>query len=108
MAGETSLRRWAIEGIVIVGSILAAFGIQAWWDDRAEREEEQRLIRALLDESHEALRQIDRNMAFHTAVIASANALLEAPLSATESFSADSLDRLVVDLTWAQIGRAHV
>ena len=26
-----------VEGVVIVGSILLAFGIQAWWDERGER-----------------------------------------------------------------------
>ncbi len=29
-----------VEGVVIVGSILLAFGIQAWWDERQERGEE--------------------------------------------------------------------
>jgi hypothetical protein len=33
-----------VEGVVIVGSILLAFGIQAWWDERQDRLEEQRLL----------------------------------------------------------------
>jgi hypothetical protein len=28
-----------VEGVVIVGSILLAFGIEAWWDGRQERQE---------------------------------------------------------------------
>jgi len=32
--------RVLVEGAVIVGSILLAFGIEAWWDDRGEAVEE--------------------------------------------------------------------
>ncbi len=45
--------RWLrviVEGIVIVGSILLAFGLQAWWEGRQEREEERALLASLLDE----------------------------------------------------------
>ena len=35
---------------MIVVSILLAFGIQAWWEGRQERAEEQRVLSALLDE----------------------------------------------------------
>ena len=38
------------EGFVIVASILLAFGIDAWWDGRQERAEEQRLLVSLADE----------------------------------------------------------
>ena len=100
MKAQIPWLRVFVEGVVIVGSILLAFGIQAWWDGRGEREEEQRLLVALLEESRDALQQIDRNVAFHEALIASANALLTAPLSPTATFSADSLDRLIGDLTW--------
>ncbi len=33
---------WELEGAVIVGSILLAFGIQAWWDETQERQGEAR------------------------------------------------------------------
>ena len=36
-----------VEGVVIVGSILLAFGIQAWWDERQERREETELLLGL-------------------------------------------------------------
>jgi hypothetical protein len=102
MLGEAPLRRVTLEAAVIVGSILAAFTIQAWWDDRMEGEEEQRLLGSLLEESQVTLQQIEENMSFHEAIMASADALLAAPLSQTASFSADSLDRLIEDLTWAR------
>ncbi len=32
--------RFVIEGVVIVASILLAFGIEAWWENRQERQDE--------------------------------------------------------------------
>jgi hypothetical protein len=36
-----------VEGVVIVGSILLAFGIEAWWEGRQERVEEQEVLLSL-------------------------------------------------------------
>lgn len=36
---RSRLQHLALEGVVIVGSILLAFALQAWWDDRAIRQE---------------------------------------------------------------------
>ena len=40
--------RVLVEGVVIVGSILLAFGIDAWWDARKERDRESQLLVGLL------------------------------------------------------------
>jgi len=42
--------RILIEGVVIVVSILLAFGIDAWWEGQQDRAEEQRILSSLLDE----------------------------------------------------------
>lgn len=47
MSQPIPARRLAVEGLVIVISILLAFAIDAWWDGRQEREVEQRLLQAL-------------------------------------------------------------
>ena len=39
-----------VEGVVIVGSILLAFGIDAWWEGRQEREREATYLSALVAE----------------------------------------------------------
>ncbi len=45
-----------VEGVVIVASILLAFGIQAWWEETQERVEEQEILggdlKALASEFH--------------------------------------------------------
>ena len=46
-AGGIPWKRIAVEGIAIVASILLAFAIDAWWDDRKERELEQEALHDL-------------------------------------------------------------
>lgn len=47
-----------VEGVVIVGSILLAFGIDAWWEERQEREEEQEILRGLESDFSANLRRL--------------------------------------------------
>ena len=57
--------RWSrvlLEGVVIVGSILLAFGIQAWWDQRQERHAETEYITAIRDEIERNLEALDGNI----------------------------------------------
>ncbi len=42
--------RVLVEGAVIVGSILLAFGIDAWWDGAQERAEERQLLSSLAED----------------------------------------------------------
>ena len=44
---KTSWRRVLVEVHVIVGSILLAFGIDAWWDSHREPAGEQRYLEGL-------------------------------------------------------------
>ncbi len=50
MAERTGWRRIVVEAVVIVASILLAFGIDAAWDNRNERAEERILLEGLRDE----------------------------------------------------------
>lgn len=51
-------RRTVAEGVVIVASILLAFGIDAWWADVQERKEEEVVLRALETEFRENLAEL--------------------------------------------------
>ena len=48
--GPPRLGRLVVEAAVITGSILLAFGLDAWWDGRVARETERELIEALAEE----------------------------------------------------------
>ncbi len=50
MSKQIPWPRVFVEGVVIVGSILLAFGIEAWWDGLQERDEEQELLAGLHQE----------------------------------------------------------
>jgi len=48
--GRPRIPRRLTEGVVIVVSILLAFGIEAWWDERGDRAEERNILEALQEE----------------------------------------------------------
>jgi hypothetical protein len=62
-APQVSIRRLIAEGSAIVVSILFAFSIDAWWDERQERDVVQDLLVGLLDD----LQQGQENVAFRQA-----------------------------------------
>lgn len=71
--------RWkgpVIEGIVIVGSILLAFGIDAWWDSRHEASRRAAVIEGLRSDFATAREDLDRVAAFHLEGRASAERLV--------------------------------
>ena len=43
-------RQIAVEGVAIIASILLAFWIDAWWDERQNRSEEQQILQGLHEE----------------------------------------------------------
>jgi hypothetical protein len=73
------------EGVAIIVSILIAFGIDAWWDARQDREREVTLLASLRSEFAYNLDELDRLASWHARTSEYANRLLH--LS-----RADSLD----------------
>lgn len=57
--------KFVIEGVVIMLSILLAFGIDAMWDEYKERREEQEILAALKFEYEKNLVSIKEVIAFH-------------------------------------------
>lgn len=55
----------AVEGLVIVASILLAFALDAWWEGRQESEIEQEMLTALQSELAGALRILDLQLEVH-------------------------------------------
>jgi len=61
--------------IVIVGSILLASGIDAWWDERQDRAEEQRLLLSIHEDFTETQGLILEAVTFHRTYLSDALAL---------------------------------
>lgn len=57
--------RLALEGLVIVASILLAFSLDTWWDARSERAEEVTVLENLKTEFVAAGEQLDLYIRFH-------------------------------------------
>lgn len=96
----TPWKRTALEAAVIVASILFAFAIDAWWDDRQQQENEQVILQTLLDDLR--IKQVllaDMNR-FSEAIAESTDTLLRAATGKEQHLSEDDIDRLIGDTWW--------
>ena len=62
MSRTISLYRVVAEGTAIVVSILLAFAIQAWWEERQERDQEQETLNGLAADFASTLAQLHRQL----------------------------------------------
>lgn len=92
--------RIAVEGIAIVASILLAFAIDAWWDDRQREESEQVVLRTLLNDFQGKQVLLSDMNRFSEAIVESVETLLMVASSTEHALSEDSLDRLIGDTWW--------
>ncbi len=71
MSQAPGSRRWGrvvAEGLLIVFSILLAFGIEAWWNQRGESQAEVEALRGLRDDFGESLERLASAMTEHVGV----------------------------------------
>lgn len=92
-------KRIFAEGAAIVVSILLAFTIEAWWDDRQNRAEEQGILLGVKSEFGQNLALIDTELAYRKAVIESIMKIFDASVAQT-SLKPEVLDELIGDVTW--------
>ena len=89
------LPRWLIESAVIVVSILLAFGIDAWWDERQDRREEAEILagleREFTDYHARLVAAIDR----HTIMMTAMSELLRAMESGAWQSAELTLDEAI-------------
>ena len=97
-----SVRRWGrlvAEGLLIVFSILLAFGIEAWWSQRGERQAEAEALQGLRDDFVETHRRLASAMSEHVAVRdASVRLLAMTAPDASQTVSDLVMDTLVMAL----------
>jgi hypothetical protein len=95
-----------IEGVVILGSILLAFGIEAWWSERQDAGEELRLLSAVHEDMQANLAQVAENAAYHTAAEAAERQILTLAGADPATLSLQAVDTLLADILWWQ-GSQH-
>jgi len=82
--------RLALESIAIVGSILVAFAIDAWWEDRQERREERSYLTSLRQEFVSGLDSVAQSESIHKEIL-DANVDLINQIQAETRASVESL-----------------
>ena len=92
--------RIAVEGIAIVASILLAFAIDAWWEDKQREETEQVVLRALLNDFRGKQILLSDMNKFSESIVESVETLLMAASNTEHSLSEHSIDRLIGDTWW--------
>jgi hypothetical protein len=93
-------KRISVEAAAIVASILLAFAIDAWWQERGEHDREREILIALLDDFEKSKSSIEEGRNFHIAVQRSNKRLLELAVSGDVMLSSIEINRLISDLTW--------
>ena len=89
---ERNTKRIAIEGVVIVLSILLAFAIDALWDERRERIEEAEMLHDLQQEFVGNQTALQLRMDYHSEMLATIQELLKACRQQAWSSSTLSID----------------
>ena len=85
--------------MVIVGSILLAFGLQAWWDASRERAEERQALEALARDFRAASALLDRQFLLTDSIVAATETIFEWTGPSADSRYADSLAVLLPTVT---------
>ena len=99
MPERKNWKRLALEGVVIVASILLAFGIEAWWDASRERAEERQALGALAQEFRAASALLDRQFLLTDSIVAATATIHEWTGPSADSRYADSLAVLLPAVT---------
>lgn len=93
-------KRLSVEASAIVASILLAFSIDAWWDDRQQSNEEQAILQALLNDLHDNRNYLAEKARYNEAISESTMMLQRMAAGVEEGVSEDSIDRLIGDIWW--------
>ena len=98
MSGLGNRTRWAVEGLVILVSILLAFWIDAWWDGVQARHHEAVVVEAARQEL-ETNREIRRFVDGSSAITDRIERFLNATVEEVRATPADSVE-LLVEALW--------
>ena len=93
-------RRWGrilLESLAVVASILLAFAIDAWWDQRAERSQRREVVAALLQQAQQNQARLDSMVAYHEYARDATEVLLEAATGG--AIPSDSMDVILYGIS---------
>jgi hypothetical protein len=97
-ASQIPWAKVAIEAAAIVGSILLAFAIDAWWEDSQSEQQEAQILEALLEDLVTKRDRLESQRTRISKIRASANSLLQASAEGNDSLDSGSIDILIGDI----------
>jgi hypothetical protein len=89
-----------LQAAAIVGSILLAFSIDAWWGERKEVIEKNALLESVRSEMQSNRKQLETDRVYRQGAMDSAKTLLAAIESGRYEDATMTLDHRLADLTW--------
>lgn len=98
MLSKPTVKGAFVEMVVVVASILIAFGLDAWWQDRMARVEEREILQALASEFEQIGEEIQIMEEYRSASMDLTLDFLEMTESGRVEIGEDSLDYLMVFL----------
>jgi hypothetical protein len=93
-------KRLSAEAMAIIASILFAFAIDAWWDDRKKSEDERVLLQALVEDLYDKKLKLADDRIYNEAIRRAATGLLHAANSSDTDADPDNIDRMIGDTWW--------
>ena len=88
------------EGTAIVVSILLAFWIQAWWENRQQQQEEHAILTSLIDEFLEKKERLNRDRLINESILETTKNLLEVALDPNANIDEDEMNQALADIWW--------
>lgn len=89
-----------LQGVATVASILLAFGIDAWWDQRNAAAEKNEMLESVKEEMLSNLDEAKYQCAYRKASVESVEILLKAVAAGRYEDTERTLDRRLADMTW--------
>ena len=100
MNQEIPFKRFAVEVIVIVGSILLAFAIDAWWSESNDRETEITLLQSLHEDLVLKRSWAEFSNRFNQTILDSASTLLQASQDSGNNLTIEEVNLHIFNLLW--------
>lgn len=99
-SGKIPWKRIVIEMAAIVVSILLAFSIDAWWEDRQRQTEERSILMSLYPEAQELIRLVEYNAIRTDALRDATRRTYNASVSTDTQISDAQIDQHLIEISW--------
>jgi hypothetical protein len=97
---EYQWKRLAAEALAIIVSILFAFAIDAWWDDRKSSRDERILLQSLVEDLYDKKEMLVGDRIYNQAIARAVTGLLTEANSVDSTIGENAIDRMIGDTWW--------